>query len=443
MGSGYEKWIFALFFCYAVGGAVPGHAQEGFEADAISVRGEESGKTRLDLYTRIPYSKLGFQNSSEGFTASYEVQAEVHLLDDRDRPTTMVESSIWEHTAMAPAFALTKSDQQFDLTTHALELVPARYLVTFQIRDRHSQQNYVRELPVVVRDLEGPLALSDIVLLKEYDEESRTIHPHLSNELGANLLTFDIFYEIYADTPRQVTVRREVAPIRKDRSTFVRVSRTLLGLTDNPTRSAVLFSDEETTDFAAGRHQIVSRIPLTELDMGDYVVRVTLEEPEGQVLAVSERTFSARWTGLATHLSNLDQAIEQLVYCAKIRDINSIRNAPSREERLRLFQDFWRKRDPTPGTGRNERMEEYYYRIDYANRKFGSFTPGWKTDRGQVLIMHGYPDDTRRQTFSFDNEPWEIWYYYRIGRQFIFIDKTGFGDYELIVPIWDERTRIR
>ncbi len=433
----------ALLFCFAVSDVVPGYAQEGFEADAISVRGEESGKTRLDLYTRIPYSQLGFQPSAEGFTATYEVQAEVHVLDDHDRPTTMVESSIWEHTATSPAFALTKSDQQFDLTTHALDLAPARYLVTFQIRDRHSQKHYVRELPVVVRDLEGPFALSDLVLLKEYDAESRTIYPHLSDELGANLLTFDLYYEIYANAPRQVTVRREVVPIRKDRSTFMRVSRTLLGLADNPTRSTVLFSDEETMDLAAGRHQIVSRVPLTELDMGDYVVRVTAEEPDGQLLAVSERTFSARWTGLATHLSNLDQAIEQLVYCAKIRDINSIRNAPSREERLRLFQDFWRKRDPTPGTGRNERMEEYYYRIDYANRKFGSFTPGWKTDRGQVLIMHGYPDDIRRQTFSFDNEPWEVWYYYRIGRQFIFIDKTGFGDYELIVPIWDERTRIR
>ena len=81
--------------------------------------------------------------------------------------------------------------------------------------------------------------------------------------------------------------------------------------------------------------------------------------------------------------------------------------------------------------------------IDYANRMFGNVIPGWKTDRGHVLILHGYPDNVDQQTFSFGTEPWEVWYYYRIGRQFIFVDKTGFGDYELMVPIWDERTRIR
>ena len=88
-------------------------------------------------------------------------------------------------------------------------------------------------------------------------------------------------------------------------------------------------------------------------------------------------------------------------------------------------------------------MEEYYYRIEYANRVFGNIVPGWKTDRGHVLMEFGYPDLIDRQTYSFGAEPWEVWYYYRIARQYIFVDKTGFGDYELMVPIWYERTRIR
>ncbi len=411
--------------------------------DAVSVRTPEGLDTRLDLYTQIPYSSLSFISTPDGFQASYEVLAEVRVLDERSRPATMVASSIWEQSARVASFALTQSDDFSDYSTHSLELAPSGYLVSIQVTDKNSGQTFVRELPVEVRDLSAPVVLSDIVLLKEFDNETNTIYPHVSHELEANLLTFQIFYEVYVDVPQEVQVVREVVPLRRGRSALRRMGRTLLGLGDEQTALASLFSDTETTVLDAGRHQTVSLIPLNEFDMGDYVVRVRLEDVEGTVLDVSERTFSARWTGLATHLVDLEQAIDQLVYCAKNRDIRAIRNAPSQAERLQRFEDFWQKRDPTPGTGRNERMEEYYYRIDLANRKFGSFVPGWKTDRGHVLILHGYPDDVKRQTFSFDAEPWEIWYYYRIGRQFIFIDKTGFGDFELVVPIWDERTRIR
>ena len=87
-------------------------------------------------------------------------------------------------------------------------------------------------------------------------------------------------------------------------------------------------------------------------------------------------------------------------------------------------------------------MEEYYYRVAFTNSKYGAVQDGWKTDRGYVYVTYGEPDFIQRKPFSFDYEPYEIWIYERIGRRFIFVDRTGFGDYELNVPIWDERTRL-
>ncbi len=415
-----------------------------FDVDVISVRGDgPSSQTRLDIYTQIAHNQLSFINTPSGFKASYEVMAQIYELDDRDRPGALVQSPIWDHSTTVSSFALTQATQQFDHTTHLLTLEPGRYLMSFQITDKNSQAIYLREFPVDVRDLSGPMALSDIVLLRDYDEETQTIYPHVSDQLIANEMAFEIFYEIYADVPQEVQVVREVLPVRKDGSAFKRISRTVLGLKEKTADPAVLYSDSESTWLSRGRHQVVSRIPLTELDVGDYLVRVQVQDVDSTVLGVSERRFSAQWTGLAAHLIDIDQAIEQLVYYAKLKDLRAIKNAPTYEEKIQRFQNYWKKYDPTPNTRRNERMEEYYYRIDYANRKFGNAIPGWKTDRGHVLILYGYPDVIDRQTFSFGTEPWEIWYYYRIGRQFNFIDKTGFGDYELIVPIWDERTRIR
>ncbi|CUS97606.1 GWxTD domain-containing protein [Candidatus Kryptonium thompsonii] len=86
-------------------------------------------------------------------------------------------------------------------------------------------------------------------------------------------------------------------------------------------------------------------------------------------------------------------------------------------------------------------MEEYYSRVKYANEHFGHYLEGWKTDMGMVYIIFGPPSSVDRHPFDINAKPYEIWYYYEINRRFIFLDETGFGDYRLITPLWDEWTR--
>jgi GWxTD domain-containing protein len=64
-------------------------------------------------------------------------------------------------------------------------------------------------------------------------------------------------------------------------------------------------------------------------------------------------------------------------------------------ERERFIEQFWLRRDPTPGTPENEFKEEHYRRIAYANQHYAvpaTSLPGWKTDRGRVYIQYGPPD---------------------------------------------------
>ena len=428
------------------------HAQAAapaFEVDAVSLRaGEYQTASRLELYTRLPYTHLTFLNTSEGFTASYQVEAEIYALDDRGRRQHLVETSIWENTVTVSAYALTTSDQTFDYSTHGLELPPGAYLIELQLTDRNAEERaYVQEIPVEVRDYRGALSVSDVVLLDDFDEATKTIYPRVSQYVGSDDALLEIFYEIYADRPQEVRLVREVVPIRKRGSALIRTGRSLLGLgTDDAGNVSVAFSDEQTLSLRRGRHQTVSELPLVDfINVGDYLIRVRLETPDGQVLDEAARAFSAEWTGLAAHISDLDEAINQLQYIAKNRDIRDIKSATTRNERARRFEDFWKKLDPTPGTPRNERMEEYYYRIAYANRRYGSVIPGWRTDRGHVVVRFGEPDHVEAHQYGFgpQADPYEVWYYYRIARFFVFIDKTGYGDFELLRPIWDERNRLR
>ncbi len=407
----------------------PSHAQQQpavVAVNAVSMRAPEvAGLTRLELYAQVPYKRLRFVPSPLGFVARYQVAAEISILDELGRPSSIVRSPIWDRTVTVPVFAQTESETQRDATTHAVLLEPGRYLVAFEITDRHGGGTWFREYSVEVKDLDRPFALSDLVLLNSYDPTTQFTDPKVSNVLPGSAASVDIYYEVYADEPHVATLVRTITPLSS-------------GLSSD---AAPVFSDTSFIDVSAGRSQMVTPFGLEDLDVGSYALRLHMDT--GAHSDASERAVVSQWMGLGAHISNLDLAIEQMVYAASRRELRRIQQAGSEGERRRLFNEFWQERDPTPTTSRNERMEEYYYRVDVATRRYSAVRPGWQTDRGHVLILHGDPEDTRRQTFSFNAKPYEVWYYYRLGRQYVFVDRTGFGDYELLVPIWDERTRIR
>ena len=74
---------------------------------------------------------------------------------------------------------------------------------------------------------------------------------------------------------------------------------------------------------------------------------------------------------------------------------------------------FWKQRDPTPGTPKNEFKDEHYRRIAYANQWYGrdTPTPGWRTDMGRIYIILGEPKSVEKFENLFDVFPTQIWFY--------------------------------
>jgi GWxTD domain-containing protein len=102
-------------------------------------------------------------------------------------------------------------------------------------------------------------------------------------------------------------------------------------------------------------------------------------------------------------------------------------------EREQFIEQFWLRRDPTPGTAQNEFKEEHYRRITYANAHFIEHAPGWKTHRGIYYVKFGPPDeieDHRDTTPAF-----QVWTYHNMaGRgeaSLFFTNLNGDGDYVL------------
>jgi len=85
---------------------------------------------------------------------------------------------------------------------------------------------------------------------------------------------------------------------------------------------------------------------------------------------------------------------EDVVYIINDRERAAFKGLATDEEREHFIEQFWLRRDPTPGTPENEFKQEHYRRIAYANEHFPApGIAGWKTDRGRIYITYGPPDE--------------------------------------------------
>jgi bla regulator protein blaR1 len=128
---------------------------------------------------------------------------------------------------------------------------------------------------------------------------------------------------------------------------------------------------------------------------------------------------------------------EDVVYIITPRERTAFLKLKTDEERDHFIEQFWERRNPTPGAPENEFKKEHYRRIAYANRHFASGVPGWETDRGRIYIVYGPPDEIDAHPSGTGTEyPFEVWTYRHVegigdNVSVRFVDRSGTGDYRI------------
>ena len=85
---------------------------------------------------------------------------------------------------------------------------------------------------------------------------------------------------------------------------------------------------------------------------------------------------------------------QDVVYIISDEEKKAFLRVQTDEERTKFVEQFWLRRNPTPGTPDNPLESEHYRRIVYANEHFGTANiAGWRTDRGRIYIQYGPPDE--------------------------------------------------
>lgn len=391
-----------------------------FYFDPMVFYSNDQQKPRLDAYIEIPLENLQYKKNYN--TKLYDASINYIIKIVNSVNEIVVNESIKDYISTS------KSDQK-NLNESAKFIVkeyylnPGTYYSEITLTDLNTKQEKTVKNKIVVEDfLQNEISFSDIMLVSNLKIENgkKVITPLVDKNID-NLNQLYLFFEVYNSRNQKIT-----------NSYNYKISDNK----DNVVEKGVF-----NLTLIPGINKFFEKIPTQNLIYGEYSLEIT-DNFNGNMIA--DKSFSNKMNGIPANGKDLDLLIDQMIYIANTDEINKIRNAPNSDLKQQYFIEFWKTRDPSPNTSRNELMIEYYKRIKTANERYSHYIDGWKTDMGMVYIIYGEPSNIERHPFTENTKPYEIWIFYSVNRQFVFVDESGFGDYKLTTPIWDDAgTRIR
>lgn len=391
------------------------NVRELFYADPLVFYDKDSSNGRLDLYLEIPYDGIQFKKNSSTKELIANVSYTVKVTDETNQ--TVLNETYTENISVPSADAKTyKDDSRYIVQTFPVKI--GNYTSTITFKDNYSKNELSKNFNFkVIDNSTDEIFTSDMMIVSNYEIEAsgkKKITPSVNNNLGV-LKNFYVFFEIYNKTS---------APQDVNYSYLV---------TDNKNNPVVLRSTKYTLN--PGVNKIIEKLSTDNIMIGDFKLELK-DNASGKILET--KNITNRWTDFPIAIKDIDVALAQLQYIATSEEMDVLRSAKTNIEKEKKFIEFWKKKDPSPATPRNELMIEYYNRIKIANERYSHYMEGWRSDMGMVFIIYGNPSNIDRHPFENQTKPYEVWDYYDINRQFVFVDDSGFGDYRLITPIYDD-----
>lgn len=376
---------------------------------------EKEKDWRLEVYYKIFNEKLSFVKSDQRFRASYEVNLTV-----LDRKGHQITATSLEENFYVNSYSETTSKQDFLINLLQTKIAPGQYKLILELIDLNSNQRWTQKKDFIVPELdpqkiifsslEFAREISDSVKNPKFEKRGKEVIPSVSRIFGDSKLY--LYHEIYG---------------KKDPSQKFLLSYEIV---DDDKKEKV-FEEKDTLIFEKKAIPLYKTISIDKLSPGDHTLFIKLLDEKKKTLANAKKKFSVEWSMLFILKKDFQKAVEQLRYIASRDEIEKLKKA-KKEDQLKEWAEFWKSKDPTPETKKNELMDEYYRRLRYANENFSLWNKeGWETDMGGIYIVYGHPDEIERHPFEMGEKPYQIWYYYDERLKVVFVDETGTGEWEL------------
>jgi len=344
---------------------------------------------------------LTFRREGEEFIAEY--RAEITL----KQGSQTVQRAQRDERVRVSSFRETQRSDESVIFQHFLTVPPGDYALEIAIRDRNGVNAARLAAPINVPSLRAtamslPIAVYQVTARASLAEQPRmVINPRTSVAYGIDTLHFYV-------------------------ETYNLAAGTTLAFEAVDGASHVAWSQDLRVDEARPVKGFVIAVPPQRLSIGRYELRVRQGET---VMATTPFmvAFSDQYAA-----ANLSDIVSLLRWFAPSDTLRALLNAPP-EERGAAWLRFWRSTDPNPATPEHEGIEDYLRRVQAANERFrDEGIPGWLTERGEVFISIGEPNEIvdRRPDVQGRGRFFQ-WNYYELRLTLTFFDDTGFGRYRL------------
>jgi GWxTD domain-containing protein len=369
----------------------------------------------------IPYTSLIFLRKDGVFESDYT--AYVKILDKGKK---LVETAVITGSAAVTDYEETRSATRSARCSKQFHVAPGEYVVGCSVEVKNTQRVFEKQAPVTVpvfleagigvgkprlfaADIDTSKAWPAIAEASAYDALGRR---EKEGALFAELdkhpaLLFDVYSEKEASDSVSCELYFEVVDVEDVVHAYGRKSVRVAGL----------------------QNQFIAYLDVDEWAPGSYEFRVKALQTDPVRQATSAFSFVLAYSP-AMLTKELDRTIAVLSLIATDEEIAEFKNAPE-GERPRLWEAFWARRDPTPGTSENEALQEHLRRVQFAIEHYSDAAPGWRSDRGKVYIKFGEPDNTEVKIEPQYQGEYVIWYYYKENLRFVFWDRSGLGEYRL------------
>ncbi len=397
-----------------------------FSVDATLQPGDGGADVRIDY--RMRRDELLFERTGASYHAAYEVR----VIFYKAKGGAQVTGEVFQKSVNVGSYAATRL-RGSDLIDHVTLRAPAgKYRIKVVVTDLEAERASGTEIPFEI--LSAPnesIWFSDLSLGTVSDSAAAgagirdRFTPVPARKFGLDLPSLAVIGEV-------VDGRALVADGAAE---SYRIA--IRGVND---LQELAWKGDTTIVRAGARTPFLLRPRLRALEAGSYRVVLELTSPQispaGKKKPSSvrrERAFEVEQTSENVAWESRS-SLEVLRYVATDSEVDEMGRLDGADARKAFWEQFWRRRDTTPETERNEELEEFYRRVQYANQHFAAGIAGWRTDMGRIYIQIGAPDEVVRNPFNFDRPPEEIWYFYKDQLRYVFIDRNGFGRFELDPP---------
>jgi GWxTD domain-containing protein len=430
--------VLALLLLSIEGQSQTIHVQNPFIINASVNRFWQSDSTSfLEIATAFYPSQVMLTKDSIGYYGSVELRITIQkkssgTLIHADRyvvPVRILDSD----SVLITKSIVNKIIYQLELGSYSI----AVYGFNSLIRSRCDSSIFV----VNIEKKPNTTALSDIELSANISESSDRKDPFYKNSYRVIPNPSLVFGSIESPT---IFSYAELYNLKKGLVYLIKVQ-----VVDSKDR--ILKHRTRARQFSVTDAVDITTLNITSLSSGKYKYRYIISDTLGNGVAQTEKVIyiynpqvqqtsvastsakSAEFSGMTD--DELKDEIKKIQYIATSENIKMFSKLTEVEARRNFLSKFWANVESGNRNINDLTRAKYLQRIILANERFRVMgKEGWKTDRGRVYILYAEPDEIQRFPSSGDSKPYEIWNYYSIesGVQFIFVDRSGFGNYMLV-----------